>query len=259
MIAGSLRIGYPDEPVARALVQHWGAGMAVEPVVVPLEAAEAALRAGHVDLAFLPTLTVLRDPDAFTAVPGIALVGQAHESVRLHLTGGFDALVPGATPRIGLDPRYAQEALLAQVLLKELYNVRPQFVPVAEGVAAEIDAALLPPGIEPPEVGHSLALGSEWFELTTRPMVWALLVGTGGANPDEARYLRDAAKDLFEEPDALGTEEPTAVTLGAYAHAGLEAWAEHLFYHQALPDIPAISFVEIESDEVEPDDDDALD
>lgn len=244
--ASGLRLAVPDLDAARALAEAWGPGLVASVETLSPEAAEAALRAGQVDLAFVPTLAVLRDPDAFSVVPGVALVGRAYRPARLHLPAGLEPFTPGRTARVGVDPRFTQEALLAQVVLRELYNARPQFVPYQGAPPVGLDGVMLPPEIAIPDEGLTLDLGREWFELTTRPMVWALLAATaGGVEPDEARRLRDAAREHGDDADPYAVEEPAAITLAAYAHAGLDAWVHHLFYHQALQDLPKIPFVEI--------------
>jgi len=250
-----LRIAVPDVPAARALAHQWegGTGAVGTVKLVPLEEADAHLRAGRVDLAFVPTLTVLRSPDDYSVVPGVALSGRAYPAARLHLPTGLAPLAPGNTARLGLDPRFIQEALLIQVLLKELYGAKAQFVPVPSGTGViDVDGYLLPPNAPMPDSGITLDLGREWFELTTRPMVWALLAATaGGVESAEAKFLRDGAGELQGEPEVPSAEEPTSVTLAAYAHAGLEAWVHHVFYHQALDDLPLIPFVVIVGDESE--------
>jgi chorismate dehydratase len=245
-----LRVSVPPLDDARALLGEWGrgAGAIVEGVSAPLDEAERLLKAGRTDVAFVPTLSILRDPDAFSVVPGVAIVGRAYPAPRLHLPAGLAPLAAGQTVTIGLNPRFAQEALLAQVIVKEAYGALPQFLPVPDGMAAPagVDAYLL--AADAPAVGGgvTLDLGQEWFELTTRPMVWALLAGTtGGIEPAEAQLLRDRTLALEGEPDAASIEEPASFTLAAYAHAGLEAWIHHLYYHRALTDLPVIPFVEI--------------
>lgn len=237
-----MRLAVPDVDAARALAQQWAEG--ASPVesweAVPLYAAERLLRAGHADLAFVPTLAVLRDPDAFSVVPGLGLVGNAYASVKLGVYSRLDAI-----RRVGFDPHFAQEALLAQVVLKELYDAQPVFVPVPSGEEEPPDLdAVLSVGAEPPGDGFVLDLAQEWFEMTTRPMVWALLAApVGTVTPEEARALRDEALQ-HHPPDSLGTTHDIGgVTLAAYAHAGLDEWVNQLFYHRALDDLPAIPFV----------------
>jgi hypothetical protein len=254
-----LRLAVPDVPAALALAHQWAGGAA--PVLVgqtlALESAEAALRAGATDVAFVPTLAVLRDPDAFTVVPGVALVGRAYPAAQLFLPAGLAPLAPGRPVRIGLDPRFMQEALLAQVVVKEVYGAAPQFVPVPpEGPPpAGLDAYLMAPGAPAGTEGVTLDLGQEWFEMTTRPMVWALLATVaGGVEPDEARFLRDRAAEFAGEEEAPGVEEPTSVTLGAYAHAGLDEWVHQLYYHRALDDMPEVPFMVLSGGEEEDED-----
>lgn len=251
-----MRLAVPDLEAARDLAQRWSGGaggLVTDWQALPPEAAEAALRAGHVDLAFVPTLSVLRDPDAFAVVPGVALVGKAYRPAHLHLPLGLEPLRPRQPLRVGVNPRFPQEALLAQVVLRELYGVTPQFVPYEGEVPEGLSAVLLSPGDAVPGTGLTLDLGREWFELTTRPMVWALLAVTaGGIEGEEARFLRDIAREGEEGEDegGLHTEEPASTTLAAYAHAGLDAWVDYLFYHRALPAVPEIPFAVIPEDGV---------
>lgn len=238
-----MRLIVPDVEAARALARTWagGASAVTEWGTVPLYEAERRLRAGLADLAFVPALAVLRDPDAFSVVPGVGLVGGAGVPARLAVFSALDRI-----RRVGFDPHFAQEALLAQVLLKELYDAQPVFVPLGgDAVPADLDAELRVGG-DAPEAGYVMDLAHEWFELTTRPFVWALLAApVGTVEPHEAQRLRDAALEL--DPERMPGTDPAVggVTLAAYAHAGLEDWVKHLFYHRALDDMPAIPFVEL--------------
>jgi hypothetical protein len=245
-----VRLAVPDVDAATALARTWveGASPVESWQATPLYGAERLLRAGEVELAFLPTLAVLRNPDDFSVVPGVGLVGSAYGPVLLDVRSGLDAF-----ERIGFDPHYAQEVLLAQVLLKELYQAQPQFVPVLPGtpVPEGLDARLrVGDAAEPAADVLSLDLAREWFELTTRPFVWALLAAPAGTvTPDEARLLRDEAL-LESPPPDLGTEPSIGgITLAAYAHAGLDEWVNYLFYHRALDALPEIPFVVIPEDE----------
>lgn len=246
----ALKLGVPDVPAARALADAWvasGIDLDARRDPLPLEVAEAELRAGRLDLAFIPSLSVLRDPEAFSVVPGVALVGKVWPSASLHLPSGLAALAPRKQVRIGLDPRFIQEALLAQVIVKEAYGASPMFVPLAEDQPLPmLDAHLIAPGINLAGDGVTLDLGREWFEMTTRPMVWGLLASvSGGIEMEEARQLRDATLEHDGIPAEPGVDEPSAVTLAAYAYDGLEAWMNHLFYHKAIDDLPEIPFLQI--------------
>jgi hypothetical protein len=245
-----VRLAVPDLDAATALARTWAEG--VSPVdtweTASLYAAERLLRSGRADLAFLPTLAVLRHPDDFSVVPGVGLVGSVVGPVQLDVRSGLDTF-----ERVGFDPHFPQEVLLAQVLLKELYQAQPQFVPIQPGapVPKDLDARLrVDEAAEPGSDVLTLDLAREWFELTTRPFVWALLAApVGTVTPAEAKLLRDEAL-LDSPPPDLGAE-PTigGVTLAAYAHAGLEEWTHYLFYHRALDALPEIPFVELPDDE----------
>ncbi len=260
-----LRLLLPDVPAARALAEAWADGGAVGArQTAPPREAERLLRAGQADLAFVPTLSVLRDPDAFAVVPGVALVGGAGTPVRLEVRSALDAV-----HRVGFDPRHGQEALLAQVLLRELYDAQPTFVPLDPDAPepAGLDAVLSVGGAAGDGVGKAgdgvgaagdgvaLDLGREWFELTTRPFVWALLAAPAGSlTPDEARRLRDIALE-HDGPADAGTDPGVGgVTLAGFAHAGLDEWVNHLFYHRALDAMPEIPFVVIPVENGEPGD-----
>ncbi len=248
-----LRIGVPDVPAARALAAAWASASGPVGSVssVALEHADLALRSGQVDLAFVPTLSVLRDPEAYSVVPGVALVGKAYPSASVHVRAGLGAVARDQEPRLGFDPIFAQEAILTQIVFREAYGSKPQFVPVESNAARDdVDAYLLPDPAVAPDGGVVLNLGREWFELTTRPMVWALLVSTaGGVDPAEAAYLQSVAHELEGDVEEPSVEEPTSITLAAYAHAGLETWMEHLFYHRAIEEMVEIPFVAIGDEE----------
>ena len=245
-----MRLAVPDIDAATALARTWAEG--ASPVdaweTTPFYGAERLLRAGEADLAFLPTLTVLRHPDDFSVVPGVGLTGSVYGPVQLDVRSGLDTF-----ERVGFDPHFPQEVLLAQVLLKELYQAQPQFVPIQRGAAIprDLDARLrVDEAAEPGSDVLTLDLAREWFELTTRPFVWALLAAPAGTvTPAEAKLLRDEAL-LDSPPPNLGTEPTTGgVTLAAYAHAGLDEWANYLFYHRALEALPEIPFVELPEDD----------
>jgi predicted solute-binding protein len=240
--------------------------------VAPFEAA-AALREGRVDLALVPTLDVLRDPDGLALAPGVGLVGERCPTVRLVVSGALDAV-----RTVAFDPRYAQEVLLTQLLLREHYGAAPTFAPsdpaapLAERLAHH-DAALVPADVpaadgaagEGPEGLVVLDLGQEWTDLTLRPFVWGLVAARAGALDAAAAALAGAA--AAARPTDVTDEEARhyQLTLDGYAQAGLDELVNHLYYHRVLDDLPALPFVEssdiessdIESSEENEDEDDA--
>ncbi len=242
-----MRLVVPDLPAALSLAEAWAtAGAVTAWQTASLRDGERLVRTGEADLAFVPTLAVLRDPDAFSVVPGVALVGGAGAPVRLHVRSALDAV-----HRVGIDPRFAQEALLAQVILKELYGAQPTFVPLdpAASVPADLDAVMTV-GEDASGDGLVLDLGREWFEMTTRPFVWALLAAPAGTlSPDEARPLQELAAEHDAPPDGGTDPGMGGVTLAGFAHAGLDEWVDHLFYHRALEAMPEIPFVVVQPED----------
>ena len=236
---------WPVAP-ARALGEALrGVGPVTEVVTVAPYEAAAALREGRADLALVPTLDVLRDPDAFAVVPGVGLVGERCPTVRLVVAGPLDAV-----KTVAFDPRYGQEVLLTQLLLREHYGAAPSFAPADSGLPlaerlAGRDAALVP--VSDVAEGEGLVvldLGQEWTDLTLRPMVWGLVAARAGTlDADVAAALAEAAAAA---PPADVTDEETRhyqLTLDGYAHAGLDELVNHLYYHRVLDDLPAIPFV----------------
>jgi predicted solute-binding protein len=242
-----MRLAVWPVPSARALANALRGEVADVSEVEPYEA-RAALDEGRADLALVPTLEVLRAHDGLALVPGVGLVGERGPRRRLVVGASLDAV-----ETVAFDPRDAQEALLAQLVLREHYGVAPTFTlrppgtPLADALAAA-SAALAAPDEPTPDGAVALDLGQEWTDLTLRPMPWALLAAPAGAlAPDDARRLRDAVRaappsgDLFQ--DGVGVYQ---LTLDGYAAEGLSQLAEHLFATGTLSEIPDLPFVDVE-------------
>jgi predicted solute-binding protein len=222
----------PARALGRALAPH-----VAEILEGPSWEAASSLAARTGDLALVPTLEVLRDPDAFELVEGVALVGAASPEVVLVVSGPLDRV-----RTLAFDPRHPQEALLAAVLLREHYGVQPTFAasdpaaPLTDRLAKN-DAALVPieDARELPAGTIALDLGAEWMDLTTRPFPWGLLAARPGELPDGAGAILAASARSAEAP------ERWQFLLAGYGHAGLEEFAGHLFYHGALQDLPGLT------------------
>jgi predicted solute-binding protein len=233
---------WPVDPARSLAAALAGSGLVTETIgVAPFEAG-AALREGRVDLALVPTLDVLRDPEAFALVPGVGLVGERCPTVRLVVAGPLDAV-----RTVAFDPRYAQEVLLTQLLLREHYGAAPAFVPADPAASlderlAGRDAALVPVGEAAGAGRVVLDLGQEWTELTLRPMVWGLVAARAGTlDAATARALGEAV--AAAPADAADDGRHYQRTLDGYAHAGLDELVNHLYYHRVLDDLPALPFV----------------
>lgn len=238
--------GAASQVLGRLLADTVG-GEAV--LVAPHEAAEA-LAEDLADFALIPTLSVLRDPDAYVLAPGVGLVGEASPTRILAVSVPLDAVEV-----VAFDPRWAQEALIAQLVLKEHFDARPVFKPVpsdadAAGLLAEHGAALVAPEAGLPDQAVVLDLGREWADLTTRPMVWGLVAARSGLlTPEMAETI---AENAAQAGDPTGDGQ-FQISLTGLGYAGLEAFADHLFYTGTLTAIPELPFARVtppEADEI---------
>lgn len=90
---------------------------------------------------------------------------------------------------------------LAQIVLAELYGIRPIAVPQQPSLKEmlrESDACLMigDNGMGADAEGlNVLDLGKEWRRLTGSPFVWALWVGNNGLTPDLVSRLQDAMRE----------------------------------------------------------------
>ena len=230
---------------ARALVRALG-DLATDVVEVEPHEARGALDDGRADLALVPTLDVLRAHGGLEAVPGVALAGERSPRRRLVVGSALDAV-----ETIAFDPRDGQEAILAQLVLREHYGVAPTFglsdpaTPLADVLATH--SAALVDGRDPvPDGAVVLDIGQEWTDLTLRPYPWALLCARADAL-DEATVARVRAAVRAAPPSDDLLQDGAAVyqlTLDGYAADGLDQLAELLFATGTLSEIPAVPFAD---------------
>jgi predicted solute-binding protein len=233
---------WPEGP-SRALALALGAR--VEPFFTEPHEARAALDEGLVDLALLPTLEVLRAHDGLALVPGVALAGERSPRRTLISAAPLDAI-----RTVGFDPRDAQEALVAQLVLREHYGLEPVFgladlAESPEELLAASDAALVPTGSPVPGGAYALDLGQEWTDLTLRPMVWGLLAARAGTlEPREAHEIAEVVRTAPPAGalyvDGVGVYQ---LTLDGYAADGLDQLAEFWFATGTLSEIPNLPFL----------------
>ena len=210
----------------------------------------AALRAGTVDLALVPTLDVMRDPAGLDLLPGVALAGERSPRRALAASVGLDQI-----ETIAFGPHDTHEAVLTQLVLREHYGTQPVFRPVAPGtplaaVLAEHGTALAPPDASLPDGAYWIDPALEFLELTLRPYVWGL-VASREDEIDASLALRLRASAQAAEPGEALRQGGVAVyqiTLDGLAIDGLAETAEHLFATGTLPEIPDLVFIELPSD-----------
>lgn len=236
---------WPVAP-ARALATAL-ADLVTDIVEIEPHESRAALEAGGVDLALLPTLDVLRAHDGLEVVPGIGLVGERSPRRKLIVGSDLDKI-----ETIGFDPRDSQEALLMQLVLREHYGSQATFALAPRGTAledvlAKQSAALVDVDVAVPEGTFSLDPALEWLDLTLRPYPWGLLGALAGTVDAElARRLR-AAVQMTPPTEALVSDGVGVyqLTLDGYAMDGLDLIAEYLFQTGTLLEVPAIPFIQI--------------
>ncbi|MDX1439063.1 MAG: MqnA/MqnD/SBP family protein [Rubricoccaceae bacterium] len=214
--------------------------------VIELEpyAVRPALQAKEVDAGLVPTMDVLRSAGEFDVLPGVAFVGERSPNKVMVLSSQLDSI-----GTVAFDPRYGQEALLSQIILKEHYGGKPVFKPIDPDSSVGLHQGSEDANLVSPETvtEHSIVLdlGLEWMELTLRPMVWGLFAALRDTtDPHVAKNLRDSVAQLPPTQEARESDQLVyQFTLDGYAMDGLEEFAKHLFYHGILPEIPEISFV----------------
>ena len=252
-----MRLAVWPAPPARALGRvladalEAGASEPVELVEVEPFEARTAVASGGVDLALVPALDLLRDADGLEVLPGPALVGEASPTRQLVVGVALDTI-----KTVGFDPRYGQEALLAQLVLREHYGVEPVFQLVAPGTdladaLAAHGTVLAPVADGVPDGAFALDLAREWTDLSLRPFVWGLVAARADAvAPDLAHQLAEAVRQVGPL-DALVVDGVAAfqLTLDGYAIDGLDEFTEHLFATGTLTEIPGLPFIELAADD----------
>jgi chorismate dehydratase len=212
---------------------------------LPAYACADRLLAGDADLALVPTLDVLMRADQFDVLPLLAFSTWSYPCVSLQLPGGLDEPLP----RVAVDPRFAQEALVARIVLLEHYRFEPEFVPYAS--ESPSDARLVVGTRLQEGPGLRLDLGQEWYELVNYPMVWGLFaMRKGEASPalagvlqavrdvsDAQRAERNGSKSILGEDLRLQFDDLVAASLTELRH--------YVLYYEAMdevPDLPLVRF-----------------
>lgn len=226
------------------------------------------LEAGYVDVALVPTLTVLRRIEDFDILPAVALSTWKHPYVRIDVHKAS----PTTIKTLACNPANPQSLVVAQIILKEHYGVTPQFVPLANPsldalAQARQDAALLE-GDDVPKLqheGYQLDLGEEWFELVNYPLVWGLFVTPKGhaygemlpalksiTKAAEVAVSRWPKRQALTEAEAVFFESNLRLRLDDLAVASLTEFQRLLFFYKVLEeveDIPIVSFEDAADDE----------
>lgn len=220
---------------------------------------ERLLREGDVDMALLPTTSILRNSADFDVLPAVALSSWRYPFARLSIDHGLDKPVQ----RVAYDPKFEQERFLAGLTLREHYNMEPQFVEhpaatVEQLLGADADAHLLV-GANVPMLSDGdlmLDVGQEWYELAQYPMVWGLIASLKDrVNPVLIRSIRDGIQASEEQRGIWIRAQETSADLHAFyredvrlrlddlAAASLTELRQYLFFYEQGDEVPEIPFV----------------
>ena len=220
-VTASLRVGSVPYLVGRPLdlgLEHEpGVQMVRRP---PAELVEG-LRRGELDVALVSSIELFRRP-GYGYLDGLAVFGEGKvSSVQLFLERPLEEVA-----RVALDPASRTSAALVQVLLGDVYGLRPVFAEPDAGVdprAAGADAwlrigdralveshgAAPPPSWNPSE---------HWRASTGLPFVFALWIHRPGVDLEPWRHAFWAARERGRAA-APGLARETAARLGLPAAA----------------------------------------
>jgi chorismate dehydratase len=226
---------------------------------------------GEVDVALVPSLTLFREQALFDALPAVAISTWESTLVEIALNRPLGEGVSS----VSFDPRYAQEVLLTQIVLKEHYQTVPVFKPVdavsiQQLLDAPTDASILvnAPSDAAAAATYRMDLGREWFELTNYPMVWGIFVTSrGAANSDHVRRLTTYAGMAEQFTESWLADHAQDDRLAAFyrsqiryrlddlAVASFTALQDYLYFYLATDDIAPVSFYQVPDSEEEDSDD----
>ncbi len=234
--------------------------------MVPMERPEEAILDGSASVALTSAIEYGRNVGVveYAMVPGIALMTRGFAGmVRLlfnkHLTS-FNSMAVK-------DPMSPESALMVMILA-EKHDIEPRIVRVPAGATADemlaaADCALLVGDDAIFEAaGHSsmLDLTDEWEDVVEAPLPYMVAWGRLGVltqvSIDEINAARDEA--VLTLADRAANHPRTAEANAFYQRylrgeidyvlndegvRALEAYFQFIFYHAAIPDIPAIKFL----------------
>lgn len=265
----TLRLAVPDS-LAGDLLAEAGAIVGMHVVKIDGLAAVEALQRREVDLALVPTFSVLRDSEAFAVLPVLALSSWEHPFCGVILKHGLHH----AASSLLAPKNNVQEALLAQVLLKEHYGFRPELrfrdqtsLNDLEGDADAVMVVSRAQDLQVPAGMTFLDVGQEWYELSSYPMVWHLAVSL--PDVDRAGWgarLRALVREAENRRGVWVRSLDMTETLHAWlaeslrfrfddlATASLTEYREYLFSFGVLTEIPDVPIVTFEEEPGEPDD-----
>lgn len=272
-----MRIALWTSPVADLLAYGFdalGEAVTVERHV-PAECFKK-LEAGLVDLALVPSTSVLQNEGQFDVLAGGALSTWSNPYNRLFLHEGLG----GTLKTVAYHPSDDEARFVAKVLLKEHYGKEPSFIPYETAtpedlLSIEADACLVS-GTSVPELtsdSYGLDVGQEWFEMANYPMVWGLFATLKGYGTPPMIEALVAATELAEkrrrgwvvdhEETLSDTEQKffrdgLRLRLDDLAMASLTELKQFLYFYGMVDELGEVQVAMLPNEEGEDDDDDEL-
>jgi len=222
--------------------------------------------------AFLSPIDYARHGADYRIVPDVGVSSSSRtETVQLFIKQGLRNI-----RTLSVDVRVTSEIILAKIILTEKFpnltssDAGIQFVPMLpklDEMLAKADAALIVdfhPQERSPEGMFALDLVDEWNDLTGLPYVHGFWVGrddpeTGELVPylvqakqNGLRNIEELARQLAQRlnlPIDIAVEYFSSFSfkLGGEEQEGLSEFIRYAFFHGVLPDVPDISFFELDS------------
>jgi predicted solute-binding protein len=168
--------------------------------------------AGKADIGIVPSFELLRQDLEIVNGTGIACRGPVRSIllVSSRPVAKIETLAADTSSRTSVQ--------LARVILEERYGAAPELIPMAPDLDAMLrraEAALiigdpaLRTGLDAAE--HVYDLGTEWVEMTGRPMVFAVWAGHRGAvTPEVEEVFRESCRYGIEHLDEIVAAESSA-------------------------------------------------
>lgn len=223
-------VGYLNtRPLVETLYRHFPDALVM--VDVPSRLAEL-LAADRLDVATIPSIEYARRP-GYTIVSdaSVACYGRVR-SVQVLSRKPIEEI--GV---LALDAGSRTSAALVRILLRELYGLQPQLIPLPIGAAPSdvcADAALLigDRGMLPPpaDFAYIWDLGEAWRQWTGLPFVFSMWVARpGAASPELAERLAAARDDGLKMLDRIADD--AAKQLGLPVADCLRYLTDNLRFH----------------------------
>ena len=173
---------------------------------IPSECARL-LHGRAIDVGLIPSIEYLRGPQPYLFVPGPAVTSRGPvASVAI-----YTRVEPNDIRTIAMDTSSRTSVALSTVLLRRVFGVTPEALPMApdlDAMLARADAALIIGDnalfLDPRSDIRKVDLGELWTETTRLPFVYAVWAGWPGAlTPEEVRLLQRARDEGVADADGV--------------------------------------------------------